>query len=259
MKSGILVLVLAITAASQFPAAADAAERVPVPAFATDMTFTSLRGVIYCEVQPIGATSEAGLAVYVFNTSNLNNSTDKMTTCPADMWAKVDADALKSKYGVVAVFKNGPRGWTMDTVTTPVGPVVDFGGLKTRWWATVILPKGISYEEGVAGALAYRPLQSHRKSTFTFQAGEPVFILQDPAGTPWVMQAFSRIVDPSVTYDSLKNLGARLKLSNGWTYRVAVLQKDLRITTPRGYNWIIQDDLRNTYDACKEGACNYQP
>jgi len=35
--------------------------------------------------------------------------------------------------------------------------------------------------------------------------------------------------------------------------------EDLTITTPQGYNWIVQDDLQNTYDACKEGACNYKP
>jgi hypothetical protein len=24
-------------------------------------------------------------------------------------------------------------------------------------------------------------------------------------------------------------------------------------------NWIVQDELQNTYDACKDGACNIQP
>ena len=30
-----------------------------------------------------------------------------------------------------------------------------------------------------------------------------------------------------MTYDPLKNLGAKLKLPSGWKYRVTVLQKDL--------------------------------
>jgi hypothetical protein len=29
--------------------------------------------------------------------------------------------------------------------------------------------------------------------------------------------------------------------------------------SPPGYNWIVQDELQNTYDACKEGACNFKP
>ena len=40
---------------------------------------------------------------------------------------------------------------------------------------------------------------------------------------------------------------------------MAVLEKELKITTPEGYNWIVQDELQNTYDARKEGASNYKP
>ena len=29
-----------------------------------------------------------------------------------------------------------------------------------------------------------------------------------------------------------------------------MLDKDLVISTPKGYNWIVQDELGNTYDAC---------
>ena len=86
----------------------------------------------------------------------------------------------------------------------------------------------------------YSPLQSHRKSSMTFVKGKPVFILQDPDGTPWVMQAWGQLIDKTLTYDRLKDLGAKLK-------------------PPAGYNWIVQDELQNTYDACKEDACNFNP
>jgi hypothetical protein len=76
---------------------------------------------------------------------------------------------------------------------------------------------------------------------------------------PWVMQAYSQIIDPKVTYDSLKTLGDKLKPAKGRKYRVAVLEKELKITTPEGYNWIVQDELQNTYDARKQGASNYKP
>ena len=46
----------------------------------------------------------------------------------------------------------------------------------------------------------------------------------------------------------------------GWTWLdVVTLDKDLTISTPEGYNWLTQDELENTYDACKEGACNFKP
>jgi hypothetical protein len=105
----------------------------------------------------------------------------------------------------------------------------------------------------------YKPLQSHRQSTMHFDKGKPVFIIDDAEGTPWVMQAFGQLVDPNLTYDGLKDICSRLKLPAGWKYRVVTLDKDLTISTPQGYNWIVQDDLQNTYDACKEGACNYKP
>jgi hypothetical protein len=120
-----------------------------------------------------------------------------------------------------------------------------------------LLPKGVSLAS--AHMAPYSPLQSHRKSSMTFGKGKPVFILEDPEGTPWVMQAFGQIVDPSLTYEGLKNLGTKLKPPPGWKYRVAVPDRDLVISTPRGYNWIVQDELQNTYDACKEDACNFRP
>jgi hypothetical protein len=93
----------------------------------------------------------------------------------------------------------------------------------------------------------------------TFKKGQPVFVLDDPQGTPWVMQAWGQLVDKSLTYETLKDLGSKLKPAPGWKFRVAVLDKDLTISTPKGYNWIVQDELQNTYDACKEGACNFRP
>jgi hypothetical protein len=72
------------------------------------------------------------------------------------------------------------------------------------------------------------------------------------------MQAYSGIVDKTITYDSLEDLGAKLKMPDGWKYRVITLDKDLVISTPGGFAWITQDDLENTYDACRNDACNYK-
>jgi len=252
----LLLIVLAGVCFVALLAVAADRKPVPVPSKPTEMTFDSLRGVQYAEIWMIVGTPETGLTGHYFNTSNLNNSANKMDTCPPTIWDKVNAEKLKAEYDTYAVFKNGPRGWTIDSLKIPVGPVVTFDGLRTRWWGKGVLPKGVDFKGGLE---PYKPLQSHRKSTFTFQKGKPVFILEDKEGTPWVMQAFSKIKDPSLTYDSLKTLGDKLKPAEGWKYRMVVLKKDLRITTPRGYNWIVQDELGNTYDACKDGASNYKP
>jgi hypothetical protein len=245
--------------ASALAVAALAADRkpVPIPASPKPMKYKNLRGVIYCEVWLFKGTPETGIAGVYYNTSDLNNSADKKNTCPVDMWAKIAVPELMSQYDVVAAYKNGPRGWTMDWIDLPVGPVVSFDGLQARWMGQGELPKGVTLKE--AHMAPYKPLQSHRQSTMHFDKGKPVFIIDDAEGTPWVMQAFGQLVDPNLTYDGLKDIGSRLKLPAGWKYRVVTLDKDLTISTPQGYNWIVQDDLQNTYDACKEGACNYKP
>ena len=63
------------------------------------------------------------------------------------------------------------------------------------------------------------------------------------------MQAFGQLVDKTLTYETLKDLGSKLKLAAGWKYWVAILDKDPSISNPKGYNWIVQDELQNTYDA----------
>jgi len=229
---------------------------VPIPAHPQDKTYPALRGVIYCEVWLFRNTPQ-GIAGVYYNTSALNNAAETMNTCPADAWARVTVPSLEAQFDVLAAYRNGPRGWTMDEIRLPVGPVVSFDGLQARWMGQGLLPKGVALT--AAHMVPYSPLQSHRKSWMLFKKGKPVFILQDKEGTPWVMQAFSQILDKSLTYDTLKDLGAKLKPAPGWSFRVAVPERDLIVSTPRGYNWIVQDELQNTYDACKEGACNFKP
>jgi hypothetical protein len=230
---------------------------VPIPAQPEDMKYDGLRGVIYCEVWLFKPTPDNGIAGVYYNTSALNNAADKMNTCPASLWDKVTVASLEAQFDVLAAYRNGPRGWTMDWIKLPVGPVVGFDGLEARWMGQGLLPKGVALTN--AHMNAYSPLQSHRKSEMFFAKGKPVFILDDPEGTPWVMQAFGQIVDPTLTYDTLKDLGTKLKPAPGWKFRVAILDKDLTISTPQGYNWIVQDELQNTYDACKDDACSFKP
>ena len=93
----------------------------------------------------------------------------------------------------------------------------------------------------------------------TVRVLKAVFILEDRDGMPWVMQAYSLIVDPDLTYEGLQTLGKKFKLPPGWKYRVKILDQDLTIRAVNGHARIVQDDLENTHDACFETACTTKP
>jgi hypothetical protein len=110
-----------------------------------------------------------------------------------------------------------------------------------------------------SGGSSYTPTTIKRKSTLIYKKGKPVFILDDPYGTPWIMKSYTNVVDKNLTYEDLPKLGEKLKMPTGWKYRVVVLLQDL-IENPVGsVQRIAQDELQNTYDACDEGAFNYKP
>jgi hypothetical protein len=109
----------------------------------------------------------------------------------------------------------------MDWIELPAGPVLTFDGLEARWMGHVELPKGVDLnKKGRAPTSRHKSIE---KSVMTFEKGKPVFILDDPNGMPWVMQAYSDIVDPELTYDDLAKLGDKLKLASGWKFRTKVL------------------------------------
>ena len=189
----------------------------------------------------------------------MNIAADKQDSCPAEMWSKVDAKALKDEFHVLGVFKNGPRHWMYDWIETPIGNVKSLNGLQFRWINYVQLPPNMFQQ----GSTFYKPTTVERKSHQGYAKGQTVFILDDPEGTPWVMQAYSLIVDPNLKYEDLKTLGTKLKLPPGWKYRFKVLDSDLELHAINGTARIVQDDLEGTYNACfvqdGQNACTYQP
>jgi hypothetical protein len=129
-----------------------------------------------------------------------------------------------------------------------------FEGLQARWMGVVQLPKDVELHK--KGSSAYKPTTVARKSQMGFAKGQPVFMLESPDGMPWVMQAYSNIVDPNLTSADLQTLGTKLKLAPGWKHRVKSLDQDLTIRAVNGLARIVQDDLENTYDACFDTACS---
>ena len=102
-----------------------------------------------------------------------------------------------------------------------VGEERDFNGLKARWVTWLDVPKEMRKHESVA----YKPISVKRDTQFGIDAGSPAFLLDDPEGNSWCMKSASLIVDPNQTYESLKDLGSRLKPAEGWKFRTVVLER----------------------------------
>ena len=177
----------------------------------------------------------SGPVATVYNTFPLND-------CPADLWAKLDAEAIARDGGATAALLNGPRYWLMSGITkdSPGSQVTkSFGGIEMIEQATVQLSS--------QNPQPYNVNKVDRRAVFTFDAGRPVFELVDADGRRWVMQTYSQVVDPNLTLDDLPGLASRLKLPDGWRYETRTLTEPLVVdTTTRDAN-VLQDDLTNSY------------
>ena len=61
------------------------------------------------------------------------------------------------------------------------------------------------------------------------------------------MQSYSQEVDKELNEAGLLALANRLKLPPGWKYRARTLDEDLVIQNVGGKAYVIQDNLKNTY------------
>ena len=61
----------------------------------------------------------------------------------------------------------------------------------------------------------YTANQVHRHTVFTFDAGEEIYELHDPALRRWVMQTWSQIVDPNLSRADLPGLGEPARPARG--------------------------------------------
>jgi hypothetical protein len=204
------------------------------------MRFENVRGQRYTEIFLIGGNSiTQALTAGVYNTIGLNSPTGTGDSSPQTVLDKVDVDDLTEQYDVLGVFKNGPRLWTLDWVEVMVGAERDFNGLKARWVMWLDVPEEMRTHESVA----YKQIGGKRDAQLGINKGSPAFILDDPEGNSWVMKSASLIVDPNQTYESLKDLGSRLKPAPGWNFRVQILEEDLVLTSDNGNVRITQDEL----------------
>jgi hypothetical protein len=205
------------------------------PAAAEEGEVSGVRDRRYCEILVV---RRAGLKLEgdVYSTFGLND-------CPQAQWAAIDAKKLKKERKALAIVMNGPRHFLMDriTVARKPPPPVDFQGLQMHFLATLRFPWRNLVER--------KPYAEHivnRRTQFIFDAGEPVYELVSSTGGAYVMQSYAEIVDPNLRMADLANLGSRLKLPRGWTFRTRVLSSPLDVMAT-GEARVVQDELENTY------------
>jgi hypothetical protein len=173
---------------------------------------------------------------------------------------KIDAkkQAADLGTGVTGFMGNVGRFWTMDEIDMHVGETVDFQGVKMCWAGDMT---GEEIRSQFSGS--YLPAKILRSTNWIFKAGKPVYLLREPGGIVWVMQEYTKAVDPTLTIDNLDQVGGKLKkLPEGWKFETKVLTKDLSLDTRRTATWasIMRDELGNTYQATGfDDMANYMP
>ncbi len=173
---------------------------------------------------------------------------------------KIDGKKLAAELGpgVKAVIPNAGRYWTMDEIDMQVGEQVHFQGVGMCWAGDM---SGDEIKAHMAAPYAIGKIL--RNTEWIYKAGKPVYLLRDPAGIVWVMQEYTKAVDPSFTINNLDQVGSKLKnLPKGWKFETKVLTKDLSLDTRRTGLWasIIRDELGNTYEGAGfDDLANYVP
>ena len=174
----------------------------------------------------------------------LRSGSDDIASIPAQIWDSITEGTMKQRFGAVTVLLNGPRYFLMDSITasgsTKAGEKIEAGGLELTERATI--------DVGLLDLLhrPYREQTINRDTVYRFKAGLPVHMLEASDGSRYAMQAYSQIVDKTLTYDQLDALGSKLKLPSGWRYTTTTPDQDL-VLGAQGKATVIQDDFDNTY------------
>ena len=226
----------------------------PGPIAGKTVFLDNARNYPYCEFEVITSVLPE-IVVQVYNTSGQER-------CLPGTLDKIDAEALAKKVGADKIVKNPTRFWLPDQLWSyDAGETYAFDGIKATWMAKVEL-KGAKMGEKGKPFPSYTPAQPSRHSKYAWHKGSEVYLLRDPDGKVWIMQAYTNLVDKSLTIDGLRDLGAKLKLPPGWKYEAKTLDQDLTYEpVAPGYTaYFIADDLQNAYQGCGfDASCNYIP
>ncbi|MSV80434.1 MAG: hypothetical protein F2681_03195 [Actinobacteria bacterium] len=215
---------------------APAATETPTTSRMSAMYPNGLRDVRYCEVLLLTKVDDEFIA-HVWGSQGQNE-------CPQADWEALDAAAIATERGALLALLNGPRHWTLDSITANIkttGDISTFGNIEMMELATVNLGPGVPDQS------PYHAKPVVRDTVFTFNAGTEIYLLADTDGVQYVMQSYAQIVDPTMSIDRLATLGTSLKLPTGWTYTTTTLTEQLDVYDTKGIAMVLQDDFKNSY------------
>ena len=202
------------------------------------------RGMAFCGLGAfvgVGKTQRA----HVYTATSVTDVTPETPS-------KIDPKRLARELEVDMCAVNGGRFWTMDEMDFQGGDIVDFHGVGMTWAGDMT-----GAEMMAQMADAYAPSLIYRNTDWIYYAGKPVYLLREPGGAVWVMQEFTKDVDPSLAVESLDQVGSKLKNSaERLDVRDQGSRKTLSLDTGRAGGWaaILRDELHCTYQGCGYGA-----
>ncbi|MEO0896426.1 MAG: haloalkane dehalogenase [Bacteroidota bacterium] len=196
---------------------------------------SDLRDFRYGEIIPTFDCGN-GLVTEVYVTMSFND-------CPENEWYQLNGNDIANQLGAVAINMNGPRHWLVNQSQDNsgngggAGKITTFGTLQMQMRAQI---------SGVIDEQPFAENSVERFTTYTYQAGNEIYKLISPQGDEYIMQSYSRIVNPNLSINDLPSLGTSLNLPTGWTYQVETLTADL-VLVADGIAIVIQDNLENSY------------
>ena len=230
--------------------------------YAKEQILSPMRGYHYSELFLVCPDAkQAGIWNTTLYNQQAGNSRDSI---PEELFRNYSDEKAASEYGAVKVWMEPTRVWTYDRMRVFRGTSVrNFSGLDTAWGA--YLPAAAVGHEVVT----YKVVDVTRNSTFWFDAGKPIWVLDAPDGNTYVNQS---VTDASGGYDGLDTLGDRFaNLPEGWTFRKVILgDTPLTInglTNDEGAEnvWkVMQEEFHNSSSGCwknsaGESSCNIDP
>jgi hypothetical protein len=204
-----------------------------------------MRGYRFCEVGLITGTSQDNAVANIWNTTGACDPTP-------EQFDALDADTIERESRALGAWLNPVRHWMFDRLDVgEAGNDRTFGSITGTWMGVV----GAATVTQAAVQSSYGPGYVYGTSTFSYDRGSEVYLLQAPDGEVFVMQSFARQSDPALSEDNLAHLAGRLDLPAGWGFRAEVLDHDLEVSSARHDNLahVVQDNLHNVYQGSDVG------
>ncbi len=163
----------------------------------------------------------------------------------------LNADTIARENGALRAWLNPVRHCMFDRLDVrEAGDDRTFGGITGTWMGVA---SSATMMQATVEA-SYCPGYIYRKSTFTFNSGSEVYLLDAPDGEVFVMESVSRRRDPTLSEDNLAHLASRLDLPAGWGLRAEMLDQDLQVSSnPDNLAHVLQDNLHNVYQGSDVG------